>query len=373
MAAVVASVVLFSTAPSYAVTYTATLLHPVGFTSSRAEGVSGNVQIGYATGPATGGVDHAFLWSGTAASGVDLNPAAFNSSRAVATSGARQVGAGRNPVGPGETTSHAVVWSGTAGSAVDLHPAGYLNSTALGISDTGTNQAGYGTVPIPETAGSVRLHALLWSGSAASVVDIHPAGFTDSQALGFSGDSQFGYGITPDPNSRTHALLWHGTAASVVDLHPAGFGSSRTFGGSATSQVGIGDGGQALLWHGTAESVVSLHPAGFYLSQALGASESSQVGFGTTPATDPEAHALLWHGTAASVVDLHPLLSGLGHTFTTSIAEDISESGVITGWARDASFRTYAVLWTPVPEPAASTLLIFGAAIGLTMHARRAR
>jgi hypothetical protein len=58
-------------------------------------------------------------------------------------------------------------------------------------------------------------HALLWSSTAASVVDLNPSGFISSYANGTSGGQQVGYGTT---GGNYHALLWSGTAASAVDL-----------------------------------------------------------------------------------------------------------------------------------------------------------
>src|SRR4051794_25346240 len=97
-----------------------------------------------------------------------------------------------------------------------LHPAGFTSSGAGGVSDF--SQVGYGTVSVAED------HALLWNGSATSVVDLHPVGFLRTYANGASGDMQVGLGLaretSPPFRIHTHALLWTGTAASVVDLHP---------------------------------------------------------------------------------------------------------------------------------------------------------
>src|SRR6476646_8920764 len=65
---------LLSARAANAVFYTVTLLHPSGFYGSQAFGVSGNSQAGVSTA-ATGSPSHATLWSGTAASYVDLHPA----------------------------------------------------------------------------------------------------------------------------------------------------------------------------------------------------------------------------------------------------------------------------------------------------------
>lgn len=62
-------------------------------------------------------------------------------------------------------------------------------------------------------------HALLWSGSASSVVDLHPIGFENSSATGISGGQQVGSGNGSATGGEYHALLWSGNANSVVDLH----------------------------------------------------------------------------------------------------------------------------------------------------------
>src|SRR2546425_8460222 len=51
-------------------------------------------------------------------------------------------------------------------------------------------------------------------------IDLHPDGFAYSEAVGTFGGQQVGYGILN--TGYAHALLWSGSAASVVDLHPAG-------------------------------------------------------------------------------------------------------------------------------------------------------
>jgi hypothetical protein len=62
-------------------------------------------------------------------------------------------------------------------------------------------------------------------------IDLHPSGFTRSVAWGVSDGQQVGSGtIFRGPD---HALLWTGSADSVVDLHPAGL-LTRTPGASAT-------------------------------------------------------------------------------------------------------------------------------------------
>jgi hypothetical protein len=64
-------------------------------------------------------------------------------------------------------------------------------------------------------------HALLWSGTADSAVDLNPTNLTyitDSIALGTSGTQQVGWGEGSGTGGNSHALLWSDTAASAVDL-----------------------------------------------------------------------------------------------------------------------------------------------------------
>jgi len=142
----------------------------------------------------------AALWSGTAASWVNLSPE-FGWSTAYGTTGVQQVG----DVYINNSGYHASLWSGTAISRVDLHPAGATDSTARGIGSG--LQVGWATV-----GGLV--HAGVWNGTAASWVDLHsllPAGFTDSRAFGVSNDGDFvyitGWGLN-SLSGHAEALLW---------------------------------------------------------------------------------------------------------------------------------------------------------------------
>ncbi|MCI0499903.1 MAG: PEP-CTERM sorting domain-containing protein [Planctomycetales bacterium] len=113
-------------------------MNPSGFTRSIARGISGNQQVGYGYGSATGNKEHALLWGGSAASCVDLNPGGFTYSYAWGISGNQQVGAGN-----GSATGnreHALLWSGSADSFIDLHqflPTGFVGSYAYGIDSYG--------------------------------------------------------------------------------------------------------------------------------------------------------------------------------------------------------------------------------------------
>lgn len=307
-------------------------LNPTGFVFSEAVGAFGGQQVGFGFGGATGGANHALLWSGSGAGVVDLNPTGFSMSDAFAIAGGQQVGSGMQLT---TLATHALLWTGTAASAVDLNPSGFTFSTALGTS--GSQQGGSGGGP---PTGFLP-HALLWTGTASSAVDLNPPGFFSSEIRGVSGGQQVGIG------NFTRAMLWTGTAASAVDLTPPGSIFGQALGVSAGQQVGFGIGGpdfnrHAVLWTGTAASAVDLNPSGFFFSVALGVSGGQQVGFGAPPLG--HTHALLWTGTAASVVDLNAFLPpGL----TDAEATGIDSSGNIVGFASGPSSGGFsiAVLW----------------------------
>ncbi len=83
-----------------------------------------------AIGSVTSGYEHALLWSGTAASAVDLNPSGIDLVYAYGISGGQQVGSGYGSA-TGGIIYHALLWSGTAASAVDLNPSGFDRVSCL--------------------------------------------------------------------------------------------------------------------------------------------------------------------------------------------------------------------------------------------------
>src|ERR1700676_2292528 len=79
-------------------------------------------------------------------------------------------------------------------TVVDLHPAGATQSFAYGV------QGG-------QEAGQVDSHAALWTGNAASWVDLNPPTATSSQAWGAGGGQEVGAARI---NGVTHAIVWSG-------------------------------------------------------------------------------------------------------------------------------------------------------------------
>src|SRR5712672_1746200 len=109
-ASVVLLIVLLA-APSSAITYTVTVLHPVGYDESYALGGSSSSQVGFGY---TGGHQHAILWNGSNSDYVDLNPTGFTSSAALDVAGTSEFGSGGGPTTGGE--QHALMWNGTTDS-----------------------------------------------------------------------------------------------------------------------------------------------------------------------------------------------------------------------------------------------------------------
>jgi hypothetical protein len=104
-------------------------------------------------------------------------------------------------VWPAPSTFHAGLWHGSAASSVDLNPAGYDNSAAY--QTNGETQVGYARI------GSIT-HAMAWSGSAASALDLHafvPAPYTQSEARGID---EFGniVGAAYTDEGQRHAAMW---------------------------------------------------------------------------------------------------------------------------------------------------------------------
>ena len=128
-----AAVVCVPAITAHAELWTVVNLHPDGAEYSRALGVSGGQQVGYAY--YGGNVYHAGLWSGSASSWVDLTPTGSTYAVASDAYGSQQVG---------EVGGHASLWTGSAASYVDLNPTGAPGSAA----GTGAGAAGC-PAPLP--------------------------------------------------------------------------------------------------------------------------------------------------------------------------------------------------------------------------------
>lgn len=311
-----------------------TNLHPAGSVQSQAAGVGAGGQAGFVQVGPTMGHMRASVWNGTSA-WVNLHPPGMDYSMGHGAGDGQQVG---EAVLGGVT--HASLWMGTAASWIDLQPAGASSSIAWGAG--GGKQVGVARVLVG--------HAALWSGTAASWIDLNPPPHPitgmeySSEAYGTDGPSQVGYVYVAGYNN---AALWRGTAGSWVNLHPASAINSYALGVSGTEQVGYTYGAdnihRASLWTGSAGSWVDLNPAGAAWSFANGVHNGEQVG---RAMINGNFHASFWTGTAASWVDLQSFMPA---NFLTSEAYAIWHDGIltyVTGYAYNtATTRGEAILW----------------------------
>ncbi|HEX4053334.1 MAG TPA: PEP-CTERM sorting domain-containing protein [Tepidisphaeraceae bacterium] len=189
-----------------------------------------------------------------------------------------------------------------------------------------------------------------------------------------------------DYSSQTnpfHAVLWTGTASSAIDLHPSdpALEFSEATATSGNEQVGEasanGGSSQAFLWFGTAASAVNLNPtmlAGIDSSIAVATNGLQQVGSGFDgSATVDDDQALIWFGTADSVVDLQPALPSSG-AWNFSDAYSIDAAGNVFGNANGTFGGItgyFAVEWSPVPEPSSPLVLALAGAITLSLRRSR--
>jgi len=250
-----------------------------------------------------------------------------NGGQGYGVSGGQQVGVGFTAAG-----DHAMLWYGSKASQVDLHPAGSVSSYAYGVG--GGKQVGYSLI-------SGNPKAILWSGSAASAVNLSPPGTTASYAFATDGVQQVG--SARSLSTQLRAVLWSGTAASAVSLHPlGGYVTSSAEDLDGGYQVGYAAGSghiYAGVWHGTSASFVSIDPAGATYSRARALSGTQVVGeaadFGATG-----THAVLWSNfTAASATNLKPAwLDGSDYAYDTNGTSQV-------GWGVDGLGIHHAILW----------------------------
>jgi len=316
------------TSASPVITYTDLL--PAGLSYGVARNPTDSQQMGYIA-TAVGGISHAAMWSGTAASFVDLHPSGATRSYGYSNFGSQQ--AGRVDFG---SSYHAAIWSGSAASFVDLNPVGATDSFVQGTS--GSQQAG-GVI----IAGVNR--AAIWSGTAASFVDLHPAGAVSSVANGTTGSQQAGAAMFTA--GIDHAGIWSGTAASFIDLNPAGASQSEAFGTTGSQQAGwalVGGQNHAGIWSGTAASFIDLNPAGASSSEVLAIASSVQAGYAIIGGN---YHACMWSGTAASFVDLDAALSAPFGNYSFGYGIWTAGSTVwVAGGAYYHGSTFHPILWT---------------------------
>ncbi|MCW5946064.1 MAG: PEP-CTERM sorting domain-containing protein [Fimbriimonadales bacterium] len=214
--------------------------------------------------------------------------------------------------------SHALLWSGSPESLIDLHPAGFDNSYALAAE--GGRQVGHVELENP-----FRARAVMWFGSPENYANLHAEMFHSTFARGIGGDQQVGFGLT-QPFGNRRAMLWRGSAESAIVLSTLSSEANDTDGFQQVGAVGMGGPFHAALWTGTPESFVDLNPPGSNASWAYSVAKGQQVGYA---GVNNISHAALWFGTPQSYVDLHPYPTGGSTLFGTNGIQQVGQISVV--------------------------------------------
>lgn len=319
----------------------------------------GSSASGVSDGQQSGDVDgFAAVWSGNAASWVNLQPDGVIFSYATANAGGQQIGT----VLTDSLLYRAGLWTGTAASFVDLTPNSM--SEAFGTDTDGIQQVGWGKI------GNARA-ACLWSGTTASFVQLNAPGGGNTWGHGVHNGKQVGAAMI---GANQVAAMWSGSSASFVNLGPAGASNSEAsaiYGNTQGGSANFTGAWEAVMWNGTAESCIQLSPVASASSNVNAMFENYQVG--DVYMNDDFFHASLWNGSAASWFDLSSLLPA---NYGDAIALGVWGDGAnlyITGHAKNTTTnRDEAVMWVQsVPEPASTAIMAVGL-LGLAAK-RRAR
>lgn len=177
-------------------------LNPKGYVASEAFAVSNGYEAGYVY--KTAASRHAYIWRGTAGNGIDYHPAGYADSYIVGFDGSQAVGAAVETKNGGP---HAYLWNmRSTVFGVDLNGSGFTETVAAAVGHG--KQVGWGE--LKAVNGLSSYHALVWSGTASSCVDLHaflPRIFISSKAVAIAPDGSI-VGIAIDKYNKSHAILW---------------------------------------------------------------------------------------------------------------------------------------------------------------------
>ena len=147
----------------------------------------------------------------------DLHPAGAQgvNSAALAVQGGQQAGIVNT------SNPRATVWNGTAASAVNLHRPTTFLSTSYANAVWGGRQGGRQELVVEhEGINGFQDHAILWSGTAESWMDVHPGpAYSTSSIEGMNAARQVGYAYLGFVNEATpHAATWADEMALLGEL-----------------------------------------------------------------------------------------------------------------------------------------------------------
>ena len=277
---------------------------------SQVNGFVGSLQVGVGAGASTGNRNVPLAWSNTAESATVLNiPFTNVGGQANATDGVQIVGSAIGLDRDGTTigSAHAMIWDVATGTAVDIGVDANLYDVAGG-----------------QQVGSVIkgiANAAFWRGTKAYTL-LHPKNAVVSVANGTDGVRQVGYAgfdirvrqeaAKGNKDKRfNYAHVWTGTAASALNIHPYSSSADGAlldnsyamkvsgpyivcYAGNP-AKVGTPAYYRAIVWDASyqATDLSAFLPEGFVGSQALAVDSAGNVA-GVMAKADGTRHAVLW-------------------------------------------------------------------------------
>ncbi len=287
---------------------------------STVQGLTGDLQVGWASGPGSANRPMPLVWQGAAETVSSLPiPFANAGGRALATDGRQIVGFGIPLAKDGTTTGagHVLLWDVASGTVTDFGDGGG-GAFAAGVG--GGQQVGH--------VMKGGMNAALWRGSAKSLVILHPKSAVVSQANGTDGVRQVGSAgfdirvrreaVNGNKDQRfNYAFVWSGTAASGLNIHPypanalAGVNLTQSYALAVNGPWIAGYAGDqakfatpayshAIVWdvNYQATDLNAFLPVGFVGAQATSVDAAGNVA-GFMAKADGTRHAVVWLLNAA--------------------------------------------------------------------------
>jgi hypothetical protein len=184
---------------------------------------------------------------------VNLTPSNASMAEVYAVSPSAQYGGARRTAPP--TNVQPGLWRGSAASFASIGPP---EMNAIIFASDGATHGGVWSG-----------HATVWRGSPPVATDLHTGGW-ETQVRAIGGDRQFGW-TRATSGSQESAAMWSGSAASYVNMNPPGSISSSLRAAAGNRQAGSaafsGTGGRAGIWSGTPQSYTNIHPAGAWTTR----------------------------------------------------------------------------------------------------------
>jgi hypothetical protein len=365
-----------------------TILQPSStYSETAASGAIEGTQVGYGF---VGTNSQALVWHGTNTA-TSLQPASgYSSTQASAISGNIIGGLGQfDGTIPGTTAGNltALLWTVGSTTPTSLNPT--LAGSPAVYSAIAGDAAATNTTPAQEVGyaedASGGLHAMLWTGTAASAIDLNSNQFNSAQAFGVSAGAQVGQAEGVPTGGQYHAIMWQSSPTNYTDLGAvlgSGYIYSSASGISGNLVVGFAalasgtNQNHAVVWNTSGTpSYTDINPAGFTSSSANAVSNGIVVGDAYNSSGDSNA---IWYGvngTGFLNLQNYLPLDPIGTSYSSSTAEAITPDGMIVGVASYTSGSNTienAVMWqVAVPSPGALPVLAGGMSLMATALSRR--